>query len=270
MSTPAPVATARLQKSRNAKAHGSRLQLRRGAAPPSNPRARWVTQGRQRPPPQNPKGQKLVLLTMTGASSRRPSRRSAFSELAATSARTCSTPTSTRAAAHAEQRAAWGARACVCVCVCCAAYPTAPPPHAPRAPRLEARDRRHQLLRDVMMAAKVPAVATANAFSSPVNMAALTSEVRQRRMRRRGDAARRAPSSSASAGALGNGPRFGVRLTFGDCSGWGGAASNRGGDCAAGGAAEAVSTPLCLSSSAPADTARCWTGGSPPVRCVLR
>ena len=209
-------------------------------------------------------GQKLVLLTMTGASSRRPSRRSAFSELAATSARTCSTPTSTRAAAHAEQRAAWGARACVCVCVCCAAYPTAPPPHAPRAPRLEARDRRHQLLRDVMMAAKVPAVATANAFSSPVNMAALTSEVRQRRMRRRGDAARRAPSSSASAVPWEMGP------AFGDCSGWGGAASNRGGDCAAGGAAEAVSTPLCLSSSAPADTARCWTGGSPPVRCVLR
>ena len=32
--------------------HGSRL--RRGAALPSNPRARWVTQGRQRPLPSNP------------------------------------------------------------------------------------------------------------------------------------------------------------------------------------------------------------------------
>ena len=35
--------------SENAKSHGSRL--RRGAALPSNPRARWVTQGRQRPIP---------------------------------------------------------------------------------------------------------------------------------------------------------------------------------------------------------------------------
>ena len=37
------------QAAENAKSHGSRL--RRGAAPPSNPRARWVTQGRQRPLP---------------------------------------------------------------------------------------------------------------------------------------------------------------------------------------------------------------------------
>ena len=54
----------------NAKSHGSRL--RRGAALPSNPRARWVTEGRQRPLPQNP-GSKPFFLA--GKSSRR----SAFS-----------------------------------------------------------------------------------------------------------------------------------------------------------------------------------------------
>ena len=54
----------------DAKSHGSRL--RRGAALPSNPRARWVTQGRQRPLRQNP-GSALVFLTGTS------SRRSAFS-----------------------------------------------------------------------------------------------------------------------------------------------------------------------------------------------
>ena len=55
------------QAAESAKSHGSRL--RRGAALPSNPRARWVTQGRQRPLPSNP-GSKLFLLT--GTSSRRP------------------------------------------------------------------------------------------------------------------------------------------------------------------------------------------------------
>ena len=43
--------TRRRQAAENAKSHGSRL--RRGAALPSNPRARWVTQGRQRPLPSN-------------------------------------------------------------------------------------------------------------------------------------------------------------------------------------------------------------------------
>ena len=43
----------------SAKSYGSRL--RRGAAPPSNPRARWVTQGRQRPLPYNPRSKKIFL-----------------------------------------------------------------------------------------------------------------------------------------------------------------------------------------------------------------
>ena len=49
--------------------------LRRGAALPSNPRARWVTEGFQRPLPSNP-GSTLLLLTGTSS---RTSRRPAFS-----------------------------------------------------------------------------------------------------------------------------------------------------------------------------------------------
>ena len=60
----------RLQAAESAQSHGGRL--RRGAALPSNPRARWVTQGRQRPLPSNP-GSELVFLTGTSC------RRSAFS-----------------------------------------------------------------------------------------------------------------------------------------------------------------------------------------------
>ena len=58
------------QAAENAKSHGNRLC--RGAALPSNPRARWVTQGRQRPLPYNPSPKPFFL---TGISSRR----SAFS-----------------------------------------------------------------------------------------------------------------------------------------------------------------------------------------------
>ena len=55
------------QAAESAKSHGSRL--RRGAALPSNPRARWVTQGRQRPLQSNPGS---TLFFLTGTSSRRP------------------------------------------------------------------------------------------------------------------------------------------------------------------------------------------------------
>ena len=65
-----PTPDVRIQAVENAKSHGSRL--RRGAALPSNPRARWVTQGRQRRSLKTP-GQQLFFLT--GKSSRR----SAFS-----------------------------------------------------------------------------------------------------------------------------------------------------------------------------------------------
>ena len=58
------------QAAENAKSHGNRLC--RGAALPSNPSARWVTQGRQRPLPYNPSPKPFFL---TGISSRR----SAFS-----------------------------------------------------------------------------------------------------------------------------------------------------------------------------------------------
>ena len=47
-----PASVATCQAAENAKSHGYRL--RRGAALPSNPRARWVTEGRQRPLPLKP------------------------------------------------------------------------------------------------------------------------------------------------------------------------------------------------------------------------